>query len=287
MGDRTERPWARRLPRWSQDLNPRAVSGLTLACLALALLYAGPTPFAGLVVAIALLMCWEWGRIVRGTAGVDAPLLVHASAVAVAAVLTATGSASLALAVVVVGAGLVWLLCFGLNERLCAVGVLYVGLPAVSLVWLRADEPYGLKAVLFLLLIVATTDTFAYVGGRLVGGPKLWPSISPNKTWSGLLSGIAASAIAGAVFAAFASREAVPAALAFSGFVLGLVAQAGDLAESALKRRFGVKDASSLIPGHGGFLDRLDGVVFAVTLAALVALLINNQAPARAILLWS
>jgi phosphatidate cytidylyltransferase len=129
-------------------------------------------------------------------------------------------------------------------------------------------------------------DTFAYVGGRLIGGPKLWPSISPNKTWSGLLCGLAASAFAGAVFAAFVS-EAAPAALAFSGFVLGLVAQAGDLAESALKRRFGVKDASSLIPGHGGFLDRVDGVVFAATAAAAVALLVNNQAPARVILLWS
>jgi phosphatidate cytidylyltransferase len=284
MEDRTERAWAR--PRWPQDLSPRAVSALILACLALALLYAGPTPFAGLVVAIALLMCWEWGRIVRGTAGVDTPLLVHAVAVAVAAVLAATGSASLALAAVVTGAGLVWLLCFGFNERLCALGVLYVGLPTVALVWLRADEPYGFQAVLFLLVIVATTDTFAYVGGRLIGGPKLWPSISPNKTWSGLLSGVAASAIVGAVFAAFV-REAVPATLAFSGLVLGLFAQAGDLAESALKRRFGVKDASSLIPGHGGFLDRVDGVVFAATAAAVVALLVNSRAPARAILLWS
>jgi phosphatidate cytidylyltransferase len=212
--------------------------------------------------------------------------LVHASAVAVAAVLAAAGSAVLALGALVIGAGLVWLLCFGFYERLCALGVLYVGLPAVALVWLRADEPYGFQAVLFLLLTVVAADTFAYVGGRLIGGPKLWPSISPNKTWSGLLCGLAASAFAGAVFAAFVS-EAAPAALAFSGFVLGLVAQAGDLAESALKRRFGVKDASSLIPGHGGFLDRVDGVVFAATAAAAVALLVNNQAPARVILLWS
>jgi phosphatidate cytidylyltransferase len=284
MEDRTERAWAR--PPWLQDLSPRAVSALILASLALALLYAGPTPFAGLVLAIALLMCWEWGRIVRGTAGVDTPLLVHASAVAVAAVSAATGSASLALTAIVVGAGLVWLLCYGVNERLGALGVLYIGLPAVALVWLRADEHYGFQAVLFLLVIVATTDTFAYVGGRLIGGPKLWPSISPNKTWSGLLSGVVASAIAGAVFAAIV-RDAIPATLAFSGLVFGLVAQAGDLAESALKRRFGVKDASSLIPGHGGFLDRMDGVVFAAMAAALVALVVNNQAPARAILLWS
>jgi phosphatidate cytidylyltransferase len=216
----------------------------------------------------------------------DAPLLVHASAVAVAVVLAAKGSAALALAAVAIGTGLVWILCFGLNERLGALGVLYVGVPAVALVWLRQDEPYGFRAVLFLLLIVATTDTFAYIGGRLIGGPKLWPRLSPNKTWSGLLTGVAASAIAGAVFAAFV-KEAVPWTLGCTALLLGVIAQAGDLAESALKRRFGVKDASSLIPGHGGFLDRVDGVVFAATAAALVAILVNSQAPARAILLWS
>jgi len=278
--------WARVPPPWLHDLSARTVSAMVLAGLAVALLYAGPTPFAGLVVVCALLMCWEWGRIVRDTAVVDAPLLVHAAAVAVAAVLAAKGSVAVALVTVAIGTGLVWLLCFGFNERLCALGVPYVGVPAVALLWLRTDEPYGFRAVLFVLLIVAAGDTFAYFGGRRIGGPKLWPSISPNKTWSGLLTGVTASAIAGAVFAAFI-REAEPATLALTGLVLGLVAQAGDLAESALKRKFGVKDASSLIPGHGGFLDRLDGAVSAATVAALFALLVNRQAPARAILLWS
>jgi phosphatidate cytidylyltransferase len=285
MGHGTHRTWAQQLPRWLQDLSPRIASALVLACVVFGLVYAGPTPFAGLVLIVGLIMCWEWGRIVRA-ASADAPLLAHGLAVAVAVVLTAKGSTALALAVLVLGSALVWVLCFGLNERLCALGVFYVGVPAIALVWLRQDEAYGFRAVLFLLLIVAITDTFAYVGGRLIGGPKLWPRLSPNKTWSGLLTGVAASAIAGAVFAVFV-REAVPATLGFTALLLGLVAQAGDLAESALKRRFGVKDASSLIPGHGGFLDRVDGVVFAATAAALVALLVNSQAPARAILLWS
>jgi phosphatidate cytidylyltransferase len=276
---------ARRLPPWPRDLKPRILSGVALACLVLGLVYVGSTPFAGLVLVIVLLMSWEWSRIVRGTA-TDAPLLVHAAAAAAAVVLAAKGLAAPALLAVVIGAFLVWLLCFGFNEQVSALGVVYVGVPAVVLLWLRADEPYGLPAVLFLLLIVWTTDTFAYFGGRLIGGPKLWPSISPNKTWAGLITGVAASAIAGALFAAFL-KEAAVAMLAFSGLVLGLVAQAGDLAESALKRRFGVKDASSLIPGHGGVLDRVDGLVFAATAAALVALMVNVQAPARAILLWS
>jgi phosphatidate cytidylyltransferase len=269
----------------SQDLRPRAMSALVLGCVVLALVYAGSTPFAGLVLVVAILMSWEWGRVVRGAA-FDLSFLVHAAAVAVAAMSAANGSPALALAAVVIGASIVWLLCFGFNERLSALGVLYAGVPAVALIWLRADEPYGLPAALFILSIVWTTDTFAYLGGRLIGGPKLWPSISPNKTWSGLVSGVAASALLGAVFAAFVN-DAAPANLAFSALVLALVAQAGDLSESALKRRFGVKDASSLIPGHGGILDRVDGVVSAATAAALAALLVNMHAPARAILLWS
>jgi phosphatidate cytidylyltransferase len=269
----------------SPDLRPRALSALVLGCVVLALVYGGPTPFAGLVLVVAILMSWEWGRVVRG-ASFDLSFLVHGAAVAVATVTAAKGSLTLAFAAVVIGATIVWLLCFGFNERLCALGVIYAGVPAVALIWLRADEPYGLLAVLFILLIVWTTDTFAYLGGRLIGGPKLWPSISPNKTWSGLLSGVAASAVLGAAFAAFVTGAA-PASLAFSALVLAVVAQAGDLSESALKRRFGVKDASSLIPGHGGILDRVDGVVSAATAAALAALLVNMHAPARAILLWS
>jgi phosphatidate cytidylyltransferase len=168
---------------------------------------------------------------------------------------------------------------------LSAAGVLYVGLPALALVWLRAAEPYGLQAVLFILTIVWTTDTLAYFGGRAIGGAKLMPSVSPNKTWAGLASGVAGSACTGAIFAAILG--APWPALAGTAAMLALVAQAGDLAESALKRRFGVKDASGLIPGHGGMLDRVDGIVFAAVAAAIVGLLVNAQVPARALLFWS
>lgn len=268
-----------------RDLMPRIVSGLVLAALALAVVYAGVMPFAALVIAIAVAMCWEWGRVVRGQQ-LDAAFGLHAGAVAVAVLLAAFGFAALGLVLVLIGAILVLLLQFGHQGRLSGIGVLYVGLPAVSLLWIRSNEPYGFAAVVFVLLVVCATDTFAYFGGRSIGGARLWPRISPNKTWAGLISGIVAATLVGVLFAFFL-EGASHVALALTAFVLGLISQAGDLAESALKRGFGVKDASTLIPGHGGFLDRMDGVVFAAAAAALFAVVADMQAPARAILLWS
>jgi len=135
------------------------------------------------------------------------------------------------------------------------------------------------------LLAVWPTDTAAYVAGRLIGGPKLWPRVSPNKTWAGLIGGVAASAAAGAVFAWALAGKPVPS-LVLGALALGFLTQAGDLLESALKRSFGVKTASALIPGHGGFLDRIDGLVVAATGAAIFAMIVNIHAPARALLFW-
>jgi len=268
----------------ARDLKPRIISGLVLAALALMITYAGVMPFAGLVIAIAVAMCWEWGRVVRGQQ-FGAAFAVHAGAVAAAALLAALGYAALGLVLVMIGIILVLLLQFGHQGRLSGLGVAYVGIPAVSLLWIRSSEPFGFAAVLFVLLVVCTTDTFAYFGGRSIGGARLWPRISPNKTWAGFISGIAAATLAGALFALFI-EDASPAGLALTALVLALASQAGDLAESALKRGFGVKDASALIPGHGGFLDRLDGVVVAAAVAALIALFADMHAPGRAILFW-
>ncbi len=273
---------SRGLPR---DLGPRVASSLLLATAAVLIDYAGRGPFALLVLLIALLMSWEWGRVVRGE-GLDHAFVLHAVTVIGAGVLAASGLAALGVLVLVIGAILAVITRFGSRARMSALGIVYVGIPVVALLWLRSDEPYGFEAILLIFVIVWTTDTFAYIGGRLIGGLRLWPSLSPNKTWAGLICGVAASTAAAAVFALFVPG-AHAGALAASGLLLGLVAQAGDLAESALKRGFGVKDASSLIPGHGGFMDRLDGVVPVATAAALVALLVNSQAPARAVLFWS
>lgn len=267
----------------ARDLRPRIVSGLLLAALALVLCYLGPVTFAVLVIVVAFIMCWEWGRVVRGH-DFDPAFMVHGGTVAGACLLAGLGFAALGLVLVLIGAVLVLLLQFSEQGRLSALGVPYVGFPAVSLLWLRADEPFGFAAVLFVLLVVCTTDTFAYFGGRGIGGARLWPRISPNKTWAGLISGVAAGALVGASFAFFV-QGASHAGLAALAGLLAVASQAGDLAESALKRGFGIKDASTLIPGHGGFLDRMDGVVFAASAAALLALFTDLQSPARALLL--
>lgn len=266
-----------------RELRPRIISGLLLAAVALALCYLGPVSFALLVIVVALIMSWEWGRVVRGH-DFDPAFVMHGGTVAAASLLAAFGFAALGLVLVMIGAVLVLLLQFSERGRLSALGVPYVGFPAISLLWLRSDEPFGFAAVLFVLVVVVTTDTFAYFGGRAIGGARLWPRISPKKTWAGLISGLVAGTLVGAAFGFFL-EGASHAGLAFLAFLLAAASQAGDLAESALKRGFGIKDASTLIPGHGGFLDRMDGVVFAASAAALLALFTDLQSPARALLL--
>jgi phosphatidate cytidylyltransferase len=133
---------------------------------------------------------------------------------------------------------------------------------------------------------VATADTAAFLCGRVLRGPLLWPRVSPNKTWSGFLGALAASAVVAAFFWLVVPGGSV-LRLAATGVALAVVAQAGDLAESALKRRFGAKDAGSILPGHGGVMDRVDGLVAAASAVGLAAVAINMHAPAQALLLGS
>jgi phosphatidate cytidylyltransferase len=269
-------PWV------SRNLKLRIVSGAVLAAVAFLLAYAGPLPFALLILICAVVISWEWGRLVRGVT-FDLGFYVHAIAVTVAIALSAAGYAALAVAVLIIAAITLIPLYVGRGARLSALGVFYVGLPAVALLWLRSDEPFGFTAVLFVFAVVWGSDTAAYAAGRAIGGPKLWPRVSPNKTWAGLLGALAAGAAAAAVFAAL-EPEASTVRLLLLGIGLAFVAQAGDLAESALKRLFNLKDASDLIPGHGGFMDRMDSIVAAAVAAALLALAIDPHAPARALL---
>ena len=268
------------------DLQKRILSGLAVAAIAVLAVYAGPVPFAVLTLLIAAVMSWEWGRVVRSE-GFDTIGWVHMICVALAAVLAGLGMAGLAVAAVITGAITVLALSFGgTTTQLSSLGVLYTGLPLVSLIWLRSDESLGFLAVVFVLLVVAATDTAAFVSGKAAGGPKLAPTISPGKTWAGLIGGVVSAAIAAALFSRVTGTGSIYW-LAALGLILGLVAQGGDLGESALKRRFGLKDASDLIPGHGGFMDRMDGIVTAALAAALLALAIDPYAPARALLYGS
>lgn len=263
------------------ELSKRLLSGTVFAAAALGLAYAGPLPFAVLVLALALVMSWEWAHVVRGVS-LDLTLIIHGLAAVAAIALTTFGLAALGIAVLIIGAIIVAALEFGERPIVSALGVFYVGLPSVALLWLRSSEPMGFLAVLFIVVIVAATDTAAFAAGRLIGGPRLAVRISPNKTWSGLAGGLLAATIAGALFALYVGVS--PGALAATSLVLGLIAQAGDLCESALKRAFGVKDVSNLLPGHGGFMDRVDGIVAAAVAAALAALYVDPYMPAQALL---
>jgi len=166
-----------------------------------------------------------------------------------------------------------------------APGLVYAGVAFLAPVLLRADEPFGMLAILFLFAVVWATDILGYAVGRLAGGPKLWPAVSPKKTWSGALGGTAGAALAGAAIAHL-NGLILPAIIALS-VGLSIAAQAGDLLESAIKRKFNVKDASQLIPGHGGVMDRLDGFIIAALIALLVGVARGGMMnPARGLLAW-
>lgn len=263
MHDRPER----RPVRWG-DLRTRVLSAALLAPAALACIAAGGWAWAALVGIGLLGMASEWVRLcgLREWAwpgAVLVPLILLAWAVAVA------GREGVALILLVAG----WLVVWAVSRRaVLAAGLPYLGVAGVTLLWLRQVPGVGLGDVLLLIVAVWASDIGAYMAGRKLGGPKLAPAISPAKTWSGAVGGLLAAASVGAILAAVWPGEAGgagQAALVASG--LAVVAQAGDLLESALKRRFGVKDSGWLIPGHGGLLDRLDGVLAAAPVAALLA----------------
>jgi phosphatidate cytidylyltransferase len=151
----------------------------------------------------------------------------------------------------------------------------------VALLWLRADPRAGFANTLFVLAIVWGSDIGAYMVGRLVGGPRFAPAISPGKTWSGAAGGLVSAALAGLLVAACFSSDFSPSHVMELAIGLGIVSQAGDLLESVLKRRFGVKDSGSIIPGHGGLLDRVDALLAVAPVAVLLALSVG-----RGVVLW-
>jgi phosphatidate cytidylyltransferase len=263
---------ATRLDRFDPALRRRVATGGTLGVIAVADVVLGGWFFAAFLIMAAILMADEWADLAK-LEDSNAEQLVRVAAGAssvVAIVLTMEGELELGLGVLglaaVAAAGSAALLPAVPVHR-AAFGVVYIGLPCVCLVWLRNVEQHGFQAVLWLLVVVWATDIFAYFVGRGVGGPKLAPRISPSKTWAGL---------AGAVGGAVAVGASVPlpghsrwAAAVLAG-VLAVVAQAGDLFESHLKRRAGVKDSGRLLPGHGGLLDRVDGLLVATPAFVLV-----------------
>jgi phosphatidate cytidylyltransferase len=242
-----------------------------LALAALAAAWIGGFVFVAFWWIASSAVLWEWQRIVGGER-LAARVALGAALLAAAALFAMHNAPVSAAAMLAVAAAAVGLVAAPGERAWAAGGVLYAGALVVSLGLLRASPSYGLPAILWLFAIVWGADVAAYFAGRAIGGPRLWPSVSPGKTWSGAVAGALAGAALGLAF----GFALVPGAIAVGPlFALGLaaavVSEAGDLFESAVKRRFGVKDSSRLIPGHGGLMDRLDSFIAASTFAALVA----------------
>ncbi|WP_176083052.1 phosphatidate cytidylyltransferase [Martelella sp. HB161492] len=260
-----------------RELKLRILSGIVMAVVVLAATWFGGLSFRLLSVLIGLLAYYEWSTMAGGSKGRFRSefLIGWAGLLLVCALVLADvyGFALLVLLVagVVVATGIV-----GRMQRMFAAGgLVYAGLIAIALASLRGEGQGGLFALLFLFAVVWATDITAYFVGRAVGGAKLAPSISPGKTWSGAIGGTIGGVIAGLVVVLIALGSVGPAFVVLS-LVLSIVSQIGDLAESAMKRHFGVKDSSHLIPGHGGVMDRVDGLaVAAFLLFAVAAILVG------------
>lgn len=261
----------------------RLASAFVLAALALAAI-ASPWSFVVLVIASGVIVAWEWGRLVTGN-GLDGSALTEAVAVAAVALLLTLGRSDLAALAFLAAVVAIVLLSLSSGRLAWPLGGLfYAVLPAAALVFLRSDISLGAVAVLYLFAVAWTTDTASYAAGRLIGGPKLAPRISPRKTWSGFIAGALTPALVGYFFA-LALEHTSAWRLALVSVALALACQLGDLLESAVKRHFGAKDMSQLIPGHGGLLDRIDGLLIAAILASLIALR-DPASPARGLLIW-
>jgi phosphatidate cytidylyltransferase len=252
----------------ASDLPARAAAGVVLMIAALAAAAAGGYWFTAFWLVAALVVHWEWQNLIGGP-NQNLRAAFGGAGLVVAAPLATNDALLLAIVALLAGA-VAASLTSGVRPRfrvMPGAGVIYAGAMLVSVGLLRASWPYGLYAILWLFAVVWGADVMAYFGGRLVGGPKLWPRISPGKTWSGFWIGVLCGAGAGLLAAPVASSFPVLFCL---GLATAAVSQGGDLFESALKRRFGVKDSGRLIPGHGGLMDRLDGFIAAAIFAAFI-----------------
>lgn len=267
------------------NLMLRIVSSLVLAPLAIAAAYFGGLVFFAFWAVAALAVLWEWQTLVCADER-NPVLAIGAVALAGSGLLIMLGRPGIAIALIALGCFGAAALASNTRRMWCTAGVGYAAGLLVAPVLLRRDASFGFAAILFLFVIVWLTDIIAYFVGRAVGGPKLMPRVSPNKTWSGAIGGTVASMIGGVVVASQFDIGGLAAA-AVVAFVLSIVSQLGDLAESAVKRRFNAKDASQLIPGHGGLMDRLDGFVAAAVAGVLIGIGHGGfDAPARGLMVW-
>ncbi len=249
--------------------------------------WAGGVWFEVFIIAVGALMVSEWVAMVHG--GERAQFWLHMVAMAVAGVSANHGYLWIAAIVILAAWAASIALCKAADRPLSTwsvVGVPYVCVPVVALIMLRAEAHYGMIAILWVFVVVWLADTLAYFAGKTIGGPKLAPSVSPNKTWAGLGGAVAGGMVGSLLVAGGAGLDGL-LILAAIGGLLAVVEQLGDLFESAAKRFYGLKDSGAIIPGHGGVLDRIDGLIAVATAAwVLGSLRMGTQMPASGLLLW-
>ena len=254
-------------------LTLRILSALVLAPIAIAATWYG-SPWLPILTAIAAIgMAWEWAKLCRG-GGIGNTGAVLIAAALVAVIIAVFAGIALALAATAAGAAIVFWVARREHEAepwWLALGLLWIALPCVLLLWLARAEAGGPLTLLWIFAVVWATDIGAYIAGRRIGGPLLAPEWSPRKTWAGVIGGAGCAALTGWATARLLGASALPLVLLSAG--LAIVEQFGDLAESVAKRRFGVKDSSGLIPGHGGLFDRLDGLLAVIPAVALLTLI--------------
>lgn len=262
-----------REPSLNEGLRTRLVSAAVLIPISIGFVYAGGWPFALSLIFVVAAMAFEWNRLVLGAVNkskVKVYVVIFTVFMTGVLALGLQGQWGFALLLTGFATALVYFLA--VQQKLTAgwpaAGVPYLFLPMLSFIWLRAgvDGAYGIATIVWVLLVVWGSDSGGYIAGKSIGGPKLAPRISPNKTWSGFAGGLALAMLAGLIMSMWVG-EGSAGKLVLVSAVLSAISQVGDLVESFVKRRFGVKDFSSLIPGHGGVLDRFDGLIFVLMAA--------------------
>jgi phosphatidate cytidylyltransferase len=266
----------------SRNLMMRVLAALVLAPAAIAIAYAGGWLWAALVTLAAIGLYVEWLTIV----GARAPRVMAAGIMTLFGAAIWLGIGRIGATYVIIALGVIVAALLSPHRRgWAALGGCYAFAALLASVLVRLDQVWGFTALMFVLLVVWVTDIGGYFAGRGIGGPKLWPRVSPKKTWAGAIGGFAVSLVIACGFAALGLGKIGP--LLLLAAVLSIASQFGDLFESAVKRRFGVKDSSQIIPGHGGLLDRLDGFVAAVVLAAIFGLLRGGaDGVGRGLMVW-
>jgi phosphatidate cytidylyltransferase len=261
----------------------RIVASLVMAPLAIAVAYLGGWLWTGLVTIAAIGLYIEWLAVI----GARKPRLVLLGVLILLGVgWVDAGHINSAYVSVLVGLGIFAVAIVASDRRIwTAIGIGYALAASIGSSVVRHDLVWGFAALLLVLLVVWVTDIGGYFAGRLIGGPKLWPLVSPKKTWAGAIGGFAGSLGVAAGFAAFDFGKMIP--MLFLGAMLSIASQLGDLFESAVKRKFGVKDSSHIIPGHGGLMDRLDGFVAAIVVAAIFGFLRGGaDGVGRGLMVW-